>query len=356
MNQENSPNKEDSSLWYKILDLALMLPGARVNRDEFLKSEFANTYSGDMLAQVLERGPAMAGVPLSSIETAAKRVIKNHRIAATGVSALAGIPGGWSLLGTIPADMAHYYYHALLVNQKLAYLYGYPDLVAEGDEEFKAYVTLFVGAMIGDGPANQVIKAAARELVKEAFKLLPSVALAKIGFRVIIKDVAVRVGIRLTKQVAARSVSKMVPVVGAITSGGLTYVLFGKEANKLNKSFRKAVSEAMREAPQDAAQDDAQNDPPEPVQEAAQEDAPEPVQEAAQEDAPAPVQEDAQEAAQEPAQEASHDAAQSATSDAPNDTTSDATHDATPDATQDATPDATQDATPDAAPEPQDTP
>ena len=48
--------KESSGVWYGILDAALKIPGARVNRDNFLEKEFAQ-YTGDEIANILEQGP-----------------------------------------------------------------------------------------------------------------------------------------------------------------------------------------------------------------------------------------------------------------------------------------------------------
>ena len=52
----------------------------------------------------------------------------------TALSAIAGIPGGFALLATVPADTAQYLGHMLRVAQKLAYLYSWPDLFEEDDE------------------------------------------------------------------------------------------------------------------------------------------------------------------------------------------------------------------------------
>ena len=52
----------------------------------------------------------------------------------TALSAIAGIPGGFALLATVPADTAQYLGHMLRVAQKLAYLYRWPDLFEEDDE------------------------------------------------------------------------------------------------------------------------------------------------------------------------------------------------------------------------------
>ena len=37
------------------------------------------------------------------------------------------------MVGTVPADLAQFYWHTLVLAQKLAYLYGWPDLSDKGE-------------------------------------------------------------------------------------------------------------------------------------------------------------------------------------------------------------------------------
>ena len=59
---------------------------------------------------------------------------------------------------TIPADLVQFYWHAIVLSQKLAYLYGWPDLLKEdeADEETKAKITLLIGVMMGAQVANKL--------------------------------------------------------------------------------------------------------------------------------------------------------------------------------------------------------
>ena len=58
----------------------------------------------------------------------AAHVIRNEAAKVTAISAAAGLPGGFALLGTVPADLAQYYGHVLRIVQKLAYIYSWPNL------------------------------------------------------------------------------------------------------------------------------------------------------------------------------------------------------------------------------------
>ena len=67
------------------------------------------------------------------IDGLADACIWGHYSKAAAVSFLAGIPGGLTLPATIPADLGQYYWHVVQLAQKLAYLYGWPDLLEKGE-------------------------------------------------------------------------------------------------------------------------------------------------------------------------------------------------------------------------------
>ena len=51
----------------------------------------------------------------------------------------------------------------------------------------------------------------------------------------VVKKVATLLGFQMTKQIFARGVAKVVPIVGGVASGGLTYVTYKPMAIKLKK-------------------------------------------------------------------------------------------------------------------------
>lgn len=51
----------------------------------------------------------------------------------------------------------------------------------------------------------------------------------------IVKKIASTIGVKMTKEVFAKSVSKIVPVLGGVASGGLTYVTYRPMASRLQK-------------------------------------------------------------------------------------------------------------------------
>jgi len=50
------------SVWYKTLKTALKIPGAIINRDDFLRAEFATKCTETELKTLLETSPKQAGI------------------------------------------------------------------------------------------------------------------------------------------------------------------------------------------------------------------------------------------------------------------------------------------------------
>jgi uncharacterized membrane protein len=237
--------KENSGLWYGILDAALKIPGARVDREHFLQKEFARC-SGDELSKILDDGPGKAGVPIHDLEKAAEGAIRSHASIVTGTSFLAGLPGGLAMAGTIPADLAQYYYHVIVIAQKLAYLYGWPDLQVDSEGEadqnaFLSVLTIFIGIMSGSKEANSALRPMAEALAAESTRKLPAIALAKIGLPQIAKQVAKILGANLAKQGISKGISKIVPLIGGAISGAVTIATYWPMANTLKEELQNQI-------------------------------------------------------------------------------------------------------------------
>jgi uncharacterized membrane protein len=174
------------------------------------------------------------------LDKIASECISYHVKFVTASSTALGIPGGFTMLGTIPGDLAQYYYHVFVLAQKLSYIYGYPDLCDENGnftEDAAEMLTIFVGVMGGVAAANKVIQEIAEQVQKEVLRRLPRYALTKGVLYPLVKQIAKWVGINLTKQSFSRGVSKLVPIIGGVVSGGLTYVTFKPQSKKLKEQL-----------------------------------------------------------------------------------------------------------------------
>jgi uncharacterized membrane protein len=227
-------------LWKKVLTTAMQLPGVKVNRDSFLKKELTIYCTDIQLAELLEKG-TVGVIPIEILDKIASESISYHVKLVTASSTALGIPGGFAIVGTIPGDLAQYYYHVFALAQKLAYIYGYPDLCDENGnftEDAAEMLTIFVGVMGGVAAANKVIQEIAEQVQKEVLRRLPRYALTKGVLYPLVKQIVKWVGINLTKQSFSRGVSKLVPIIGGVVSGGLTYVTFKPQSKKLKEQLR----------------------------------------------------------------------------------------------------------------------
>lgn len=214
------------------------LPMVKIDRESFLRKELQDRYSQETVEKAIQYNPAYAGICVEDINKIAKSCITAETTKVTALSAAAGVPGGFIMIGTVTADLAQYFGHILRILQKLIYLYGWHDLSLDSkemNEETKNLLTLFVGIMFGvNGAVNTVNKLAA-QVAKQVVKKLPQKALTKGVIYPIVKKVATILGVQMTKQIFAKGVAKVVPVVGAVVSGGLTYAMFKPMSEKLRK-------------------------------------------------------------------------------------------------------------------------
>ena len=223
------------------------VPGVRVNRDEFLREELRKlSLSDDAIARALSSSPMMAGVSLAQIDTLAEEAISYETNKSAAISFVAGIPGGFAMLGTIPADLMQYYVHALRIMQKLAYLYGWGELLPDGrdaDDDTLGVLAVFFGVMLGVGGAAQSLTAFARVAAKTAYQNHATKrALMSITWYPVVKHSLRLIGINITKSTAAKGFSKVLPVIGGVVSSGLTFVSLQSQSSRLKNHLRELPS------------------------------------------------------------------------------------------------------------------
>lgn len=230
------------TVWNKVMSSALAIPGVQVDRETFLRSELRQYCSKDELEKAISNPVDVLSE--DRIDNLANSCINNHLLKVTSLSVVAGIPGGLAMAATIPADMAHYYWHTFVLAQKLAYLYGIPDLRDENGnltETSQDMLTLFVGVMMGAAAANNAIKNVSKAFAIQVVKRLPQKALTKTVYYPIIKQVAKWIGIKLTKDTFAKGVGKTIPILGGVISGGLTAATFRPSAKRLQKKLKEQM-------------------------------------------------------------------------------------------------------------------
>jgi len=236
---EIAEDSSSRSAFGNALAVATKLPGVRIDRAAYLRRSLTRHCTEAQILLAVAETPAAAGVSPEILKKVADSAIRNEASKVTALSAAAGLPGGFAMMGSIPADAAQYLAHMLRVAQKLAYLYSWPELFSdkedEPDDETQNVLTLFVGVMFGVQAANKGVGIVATKLAEQAIKQLPKKALTKGVVYPIVKKVSLQVGAHMTKTVFANGVAKVIPVAGSVLSGGLTLATFVPMSVRLRK-------------------------------------------------------------------------------------------------------------------------
>lgn len=229
----------DRTLWNKIIDNALSSDVLRVDRADFIKAQMSPYMPG------LDREAAEVISPRQlmdrrDFDRLVKKSVDYHMRLACLASAGAGLGGGWFLLGTIPADILQFYSHAIVLLQKMLYLYGWPQLTGRSgcmDDESRRIVTLFLGEMMGAGIVSALAGEVAEAAVKQAAIRLPQNAAVQAAVNSAMEYVIKTTGVKLSKDAVGRGVAKVVPFIGAPISAAITYRTFRVMASRLRKTL-----------------------------------------------------------------------------------------------------------------------
>ena len=125
-----------------------------------------------------------------------------------------------------------------------AYLYGYEEIWIEDnivDEKVMNEMILFLGVMFGVSGSTTILKLVSSGLSKQIMKTLHQKALTKTVYYPILKNIAKCIGVKLTKTTFSNGVAKVVPVMGGIVSGSITYL----SMKPMGKRLKSALEEAQ---------------------------------------------------------------------------------------------------------------
>ena len=227
-------------LWQRIMTAAMALPGARVHRESFLRRQLANYVEPQLIERAVTSSPAAAGIPRELVDGLADACINSHLLTVSGASFAAGLPGGWGAAAALPLDVTQYFWHYVVIAQELAYLYGWPDFAesAELDSETENILSLLIAAGLGSRLAGETLQEISTRFAEQVAKRLPRQPLTHyVGYR-LLKQMAKWLGFKVTKDIFAKGVGKVIPVVGGAMSAGVTYVTFRTSSRRLKKHLR----------------------------------------------------------------------------------------------------------------------
>ena len=160
----------------------------------------------------------------------------------SALSFAAGLPGGFGLLATVPGDVTQFYVHAFRVMQKTAYVYGWQSFLEDSkevDDETLGKLSMFLGVMLGVGGASSSLTVFAASVARPAIqKQVAGKALTKTTWYPVMKSTLRVIGVKLTKDSLAKTVTKVVPVAGGVISGGMTFVTLRGQSKRLMEHLR----------------------------------------------------------------------------------------------------------------------
>ena len=203
------------------------LPVVRVDRESFLRKQFKDS---EYLDQILEYGPQSVYTP-ESLRKKADKIIAFQANKTSLASFLAGLPGNPAAMAAAGgADVVQYFGFALNMAQQLAYLFGDEDLFSDDfgqlSEQTQVRIIAYLSAMLGVSGSATLITSVSRSAGVVLGKRVAAQALTKTIWYPALKKAMAAIGVKITKQTVGRVVTKAVPVLGGVVSGGITYVTF----------------------------------------------------------------------------------------------------------------------------------
>ena len=234
------------------------LKGVAINREHFLKSELrkkgVSRYKADLAVRTT---PVTAGIDPLQLDMIAREVVAFETKKSTALSFAAGLPGGFAMAGTIPADITQYYVHAFRIMQKLAYLYGWQSFLDECDEvddETLFQFAAFLGVMMGVAGANTTLTVLAKGAQQAVAKKVANQALMKTPWYPMLKKLLSVIGFKITKQTVGDAAGKVVLGLGGVISGSITFVGLSGGSRRLMKEL-KVLPQAVEPLPADVVKE-----------------------------------------------------------------------------------------------------
>ena len=234
-----TPENIASLIETHIIPNAAKIKGVCINREEFLKRELS-LYINDasVIDLAIEKNPAYAGISKEIIDKIANSVINKETNTTTGISFVTGLPGGITMALAIPADFVQNTCFAIRLSQELAYLYGFDEFNFNNcNSKLSNEIMGFIASMYGIDGANILIKEFSKSVSAKVVKQLAKAPLTKGVLYPMIKQICTVLGIKMSKQIFAKSASKAVPVIGGVACGALTYVTFKPMGKNLKTSL-----------------------------------------------------------------------------------------------------------------------
>lgn len=232
----------DNNQMYEVLIQTItatsQLPFIKVNREEFLRTEFSGH---EQIEKIIKEGPQSV-FSSQDLRKKAQRIIDDVTNKSSVASFVAGIPSNpITAFASGGADIAQYFGFALNLSQQIAYLFGEDNLFDGSDnnlsDEEKIRIIAYLGIMFGASGSTALIANISKTAGKNLGKKVAQQALTKTAWYPLVKKIGGILGYKITKQTVGKTVTKVVPLLGGVISGGITYLTFKPMGNKLADTF-----------------------------------------------------------------------------------------------------------------------
>lgn len=243
--------QNNERLALKVLNESLKLPFIKIDRSEFLIKTFGEQVND--IQKLIDEGPQVF-FSKEELDESVKKVINSNVLQSSSLSFASGLPGGFAMAATIPADIAQFFGYSLKLAQEISYIYGYKNVWSEQGElteDAKNTLILYLGVMLGITSAGAAVRILSNKLASQALKKIPQKALTKTIYYPIIKKVMAIFGAKLTKDTFAKGVSKFIPLIGGAVSGTMNYISLKPMANRLKYELGKNINYTTKDFEQD---------------------------------------------------------------------------------------------------------
>ena len=228
----------------QVLQQVVKLPMVKVDREKFLVDKFSKELDRKDIATLFEKGPTSL-LTKETLDRVAKACINENVLLASGASILAGLPGGIAMAITIPTDVAQFYGFSLKLAQEIGYIYGFDDLWSsreELSEEAQKTLLLYLGVMLGVDGAGALLRFSGVIVTKKMINVVNKKAFTKTIWYPVLEKVLKVFGVNLTKGGLTKGLGIVVPILGGLISGGLTFATMKTMGERLQKELSKLVN------------------------------------------------------------------------------------------------------------------
>lgn len=217
-----------------VIKKASQLPLVKVNREEFLRNEFADS---PYIEKILSDGPQTV-FSIDSLEQKANQIIKGSTKRTTVNSFIAGLPSNAAVaIASAGIDITQYYGFAINLAQKISYIYGAKDFGNITSDEAEADITIILGVMLGVDSARIALGNRATVAGVKIGKRVAALPLTKTVWYPVIKKILHKIGIDITKKTVEKTIANSFSVAGAAISGGITWASFRPLGKRLSNVY-----------------------------------------------------------------------------------------------------------------------